>query len=107
MLKFDIISHNIPGGGFRKNDNLSNSDFIVYTKQDRFRVYFLKYDFKTICHIVNKILELDDKSDDTSDTSKDNKLLKMIYGPKHKLLHVEIVDLSMSDFLKLVIDKKN
>jgi len=97
MLKVDIISHNIPGSGFKKSRNLSKSDFIVYENGERFRVYFLIYTFKNICHILNiPFVE-----------NLDNTILKMIYGPRHRLLHIETPHLSILDFLKLVISKKD
>jgi hypothetical protein len=120
MIRVDIISHNVPGSEFRRND-LSTTDFIVYSNENSFRVYFLKKTFKTICHIIYQKLELDDHTSNHKREDEDNVLLKMIFGPRKKKISIEIGLYSemnenyriscinsiknCSDFLKLVIEK--
>jgi hypothetical protein len=118
MISVDIISHNIPGSGFRRN-YLSSSDFIVYSNENSFRVYFLKHKFKTICHIIYQKLELDYEESEDNEDNKDNEdsedtydLLEMIFGPRSKKISIKIGLYPIlnginncSDFLKLVINK--
>jgi hypothetical protein len=101
MLKLDIVSHNIPGLDGR--EVLNNSEFIVYLNKDRFRIYFKKYNFNNIVLILNNIFNFNILLND----QEDNKLLKIIFGDRHKLVHLEMKYLTLSTFLKLVIGKEN